>query len=119
MKVAHAGIAPAALPGLTDGSWFNPAPPAPVAPPVAANNGPPGNQQNSGSGLDFWLARQIVRTPVKRAVPVEGDALFLKRHCKIFEARGATDEVGRRDYWPGLSALVTASITVTSSFIRQ
>jgi hypothetical protein len=56
---------------------------------------------------------------VKRAAPVEGDALFLKRHCKIFEARGATDEVGRRDYWPGLSALVTASITVTSSFIRQ
>ena len=32
MKVAHAGIAPAPLPGLAEGAWFNPAPPpAPVA----------------------------------------------------------------------------------------
>ena len=36
MKVAHQGIAPAPLPGLAEGSWFNPAPPAPVAPPAAA-----------------------------------------------------------------------------------
>jgi penicillin-binding protein 1A len=59
MKVAHAGIAPAPLPGLTDGSWFNAAPPAPVAPPIAANNGPQNNQQNSGSGLDFWLLDKL------------------------------------------------------------
>jgi len=58
MKVAHAGIAPAPLPGLTDGSWFNP-PPAPVVPPIAANNGPQSNQQNSGSGLDFWLLDKL------------------------------------------------------------
>ncbi|MFZ0719305.1 MAG: penicillin-binding protein, partial [Xanthobacteraceae bacterium] len=59
MKVAHAGIAPAALPGLTDGSWFNAAPPAPVVPPIAANNGPQSNQQNSSSGLDFWLLDKL------------------------------------------------------------
>jgi penicillin-binding protein 1A len=59
MKVAHAGIAPAPLQGLTDGSWFNPAPPAPVVPPIAANNGPQSNQQNSGSGLDFWLLDKL------------------------------------------------------------
>jgi penicillin-binding protein 1A len=59
MKVAHAGIAPAPLPGLTDGSWFNAAPPAPVVPPIAANNGPQNNQQNSGSGLDFWLLDKL------------------------------------------------------------
>ncbi len=59
MKVAHAGIAPAPLPGLADGSWFNAAPPAPVIPPVAANNGPSGTQQNSGSGLDFWLLDKL------------------------------------------------------------
>jgi penicillin-binding protein 1A len=49
MKVAHAGIAPTALPGLADGSWFNsPPPPAPVAGP-----------QSNSSGLDFWLLDKL------------------------------------------------------------
>ncbi len=58
MKVAHAGIAPAPLPGLRDGSWFNPAPPA-AAPPVAVTDGRSGNQQNTGGGLDFWLLDKL------------------------------------------------------------
>ena len=59
MKVAHAGVALAPLPGLAGGSWFNPAPPAPVAPPAAANGGGQSDQQNSGSGLDFWLLDKL------------------------------------------------------------
>ena len=59
MKVAHAGIAPVLLPGVTDGSWFNPVPPAPVAPAVAANGGQQHNRQNGGSGLDFWLLDKL------------------------------------------------------------
>ncbi len=56
MKVAHAGITPAPLPGLNNGSWLNPAPPAP---PVAVGGAQQGNRQNSGSGLDFWLLDKL------------------------------------------------------------
>jgi penicillin-binding protein 1A len=59
MKVAHAGVAPTPLPGLSDGSWFNASPPAAVAPPVAANGGPQDSRQNSGGGLDFWLLDKL------------------------------------------------------------
>ena len=64
MKVAHAGIAPAGLPGLAS---FFPPPlggrgegAAPPSAPVPANGGPPqSNQQNNGGGLDFWLLDKL------------------------------------------------------------
>ena len=60
MKVAHAGIAPAPLPGVNDGGWLNAAPPAAVAPPVAASGGAPKSaSQDSGGGLDFWLLDKL------------------------------------------------------------
>ena len=59
MKVAHAGTAPAPLPGLNGGPWFNPTPPAAVGPAVAASAGPQGNRQDSGGGLDFWLLDKL------------------------------------------------------------
>ena len=64
MKAAHAGIAPAPLPGLADGSWFNPLPPAPVSSPVAATGGgrqnnQQNNQQGNSGGLDFWLLDKL------------------------------------------------------------
>jgi len=59
MKVAHAGVAPAPLPGSGEGSWFNPTPPAAVGPAVAASGGQPANRQDSGSGLDFWLLDKL------------------------------------------------------------
>jgi penicillin-binding protein 1A len=48
MKVAHAGIAPAPLPGLDGGSWFAPAPSAAL----------PANPPNAG-GLDTWLLDKL------------------------------------------------------------
>jgi len=57
MKVAHAGTAPSALPGLADGFWQNAAPPAPVAP--AAGGAPPSGQPNQGGGLDSWLLDKL------------------------------------------------------------
>jgi penicillin-binding protein 1A len=61
MKVAHARIAPAPLPGLADGSRFDAAPPpAAPAPAVAANDGgQQNNRQNGGSGLDSWLLDKL------------------------------------------------------------
>jgi penicillin-binding protein 1A len=59
MRVAHAGVAPAPLPDVSDGSWFNPTPPAPVAPAVATNGGQQPGQQQNGSGLDFWLLDKL------------------------------------------------------------
>ncbi len=56
MKVAHAGITPGPLPGLNNGSWFNP---APATPPVAAGGASQGTRQDSGSGLDFWLLDKL------------------------------------------------------------
>jgi penicillin-binding protein 1A len=59
MRAALAGTAPAPLPGLADGAWFNPAPPpappAPVA--AAAPSAQVDNRQNSG--LDFWLLDKL------------------------------------------------------------
>jgi penicillin-binding protein 1A len=55
MKTAHAGLAPAALPGLASGGWLNLAPPpAAVAGPAAPDRG----QQGSG-GLDTWLLDKL------------------------------------------------------------
>jgi penicillin-binding protein 1A len=59
MKVAHAGATPSPLPGVSDGSWFNPAPPAAAPAPIATSGRPQSNQQNSDSGLDFWLLDKL------------------------------------------------------------
>ncbi len=56
MKVAHQGVTPVALPGLS-GSWFSPPgaqPPAPVGPAAAER----GNRQNE-KGLDSWLLDKL------------------------------------------------------------
>ena len=60
MKAALHGVAPAPLPGLSDGpgSWFAP-PPAPEPGgigPVAANTG---RRPTGGGGLDFWLLDKL------------------------------------------------------------
>ncbi len=56
MRTALAGVAPAPLPGLADGSWFNAAPPPA---PVAATGGQPSNQGSDGGGLDSWLLDKL------------------------------------------------------------
>ena len=64
MRTAHQGIAPSALPGMSDGGWF--APPAPVQAHAPHGSDEPsggaaterGNQRNS-SGLDFWLLDKL------------------------------------------------------------
>ncbi|MGD0150445.1 MAG: penicillin-binding protein 1A [Xanthobacteraceae bacterium] len=64
MRTAHQGIAPSALPGLSDGGWF--APPVPVQAQAPHGSDEPsggaaterGNQRNS-SGLDFWLLDKL------------------------------------------------------------
>jgi len=59
MRAAHAGVAPAALPGVGDNRWFSvPAPaPAPV-PPAEVSTQPP-NRSNDSGGLDFWLLDKL------------------------------------------------------------
>ena len=59
MRAAHAGVAPAALPGVGDNGWFGvPAPaPAPV-PPAEVSTQPP-NRSNDSGGLDFWLLDKL------------------------------------------------------------
>ena len=61
MRTALASTAPAPLPGLTDGAWFNPAPvpvpPAPVA--VAAPSAQSSSRQSDSGGLDFWLLDKL------------------------------------------------------------
>jgi penicillin-binding protein 1A len=61
MRAAHAGIAPAALPGVAESGWFSTAaPPAPVQNPAAGNrSGQPNNQQSVGGTLDFWLLDKL------------------------------------------------------------
>ncbi len=59
MRTAHAGIAPAPLPGLTDGSWFSPAPPVAPPAPIAANGRQQNNQGNDSGGLDSWLLDKL------------------------------------------------------------
>ena len=64
MRTAHQGIAPSALPGMSDGGWF--APPVPVQAQAPHGSDEPsggaaterGNQRNS-SGLDFWLLDKL------------------------------------------------------------
>jgi penicillin-binding protein 1A len=65
MRTAHQGIAPSALPGLSEGGWFTPpaAVQAPVPPRGLDETGAGaaterGNQRNSG-GLDFWLLDKL------------------------------------------------------------
>jgi penicillin-binding protein 1A len=64
MRTAHQGVAPAALPGLSEGGWFTPPAPAQTQAPrggdetgagAAAEHG---NQRNS-SGLDSWLLDKL------------------------------------------------------------
>ena len=59
MRTAHAGVAPAALPGLTDGGWFSSAPPAAVSGPAATSGNTQQSNQNTGGGLDFWLLDKL------------------------------------------------------------
>jgi penicillin-binding protein 1A len=66
MKTAHQGVAPSALPGLSNAGWFNqtPSAPAPLPPRgidetgagAAADRGAP---RNNGGGLDFWLLDKL------------------------------------------------------------
>ncbi len=61
MKAAHAGVTPAPLPGLADGSWLNaPPPPAPVAAAGAGQQSiQQNNQGNNGGSLDSWLLDKL------------------------------------------------------------
>jgi penicillin-binding protein 1A len=56
MRTALAGTAPTALPGIADGTWFNP-PPA-FAPPAPADAQSDSRRDNSG-GLDSWLLDKL------------------------------------------------------------
>ena len=64
MKTAHQGLAPSALPGLSESGWF--APPAPVqaqAPrgsdETGAGAGAERSNRRNSSGLDFWLLDKL------------------------------------------------------------
>ena len=57
MRAAHAGVAPAALPGVGDNGWFSVPAPAPV-PPAEVSTQPP-NRSNDSGGLDFWLLDKL------------------------------------------------------------
>jgi len=60
MRAAHAGLAPAPLPGLSDGSWFNAPPPAAAAAPAGANGAAAANTpRDNGGGLDSWLLDKL------------------------------------------------------------
>lgn len=56
MRIALAGTAPTALPGIGDGTWFNP-PPAftPPAPADAQSD----SRRDNGGGLDSWLLDKL------------------------------------------------------------
>jgi len=64
MRTAHQGIAPSALPGLSEGSWFTPSAPVQAQAPHGSDEtgagaaAERGNQRNS-SGLDFWLLDKL------------------------------------------------------------
>jgi penicillin-binding protein 1A len=67
MKVAHVGVPPSTLPGLSDAGWFNQAPAAQPLPPrgidetgagAAADHGGQRNK-GGGDGLDFWLLDKL------------------------------------------------------------
>ena len=64
MRTAHQGIAPSALPGLSDGGWFTPTAPVQAQAPRGSDETGAGaatergNQRNS-SGLDFWLLDKL------------------------------------------------------------
>ncbi|HTZ02857.1 MAG TPA: PBP1A family penicillin-binding protein [Xanthobacteraceae bacterium] len=60
MRAAHAGVTPAPLPDVSESTWFNPAPPAPMTPPAAVGGSAQQNdRQDSSSGLDFWLLDKL------------------------------------------------------------
>jgi len=64
MRTAHQGIAPSALPGLSEGGWFTPPAPVQAKAPRGSDETGAGaaaersNQRNS-SGLDFWLLDKL------------------------------------------------------------
>jgi penicillin-binding protein 1A len=64
MRTAHQGVAPAALPGLSEGGWFTPPAPAQTQAPRGSDEtgasaaAEHGNQRNS-SGLDSWLLDKL------------------------------------------------------------
>jgi len=62
MRAAHAGVAPAALPGLDTG-WLNASPPAgigaPPGPMAGIRNDQPSHQQSDAGGLDTWLLDKL------------------------------------------------------------
>jgi penicillin-binding protein 1A len=64
MRTAHQGIAPSALPGLSEGGWFSPPAPIQAQAPRGSDEtragaaAEHGNQRNS-SGLDFWLLDKL------------------------------------------------------------
>jgi penicillin-binding protein 1A len=59
MRTAHAGVAPAALPGLADGGWFNSPPPVAVPGSASTNGNGQQSNQNTGGGLDSWLLDKL------------------------------------------------------------
>ena len=64
MRTAHQGLAPSALPGLSEGGWFTPPAPVQAQAPRGSDETGAGaaaerdNQRNS-SGLDFWLLDKL------------------------------------------------------------
>jgi penicillin-binding protein 1A len=59
MRAAHAGVAPAALPGVGDNGWFSAPAPAPAPVPPAEVSTQPPNRSNDSGGLDFWLLDKL------------------------------------------------------------
>jgi penicillin-binding protein 1A len=58
MKVAHQGVAPAALPGLSGPGWLSGSPPQAAEAPVSAPAGR-GNSPNSSGSVDGWLLDKL------------------------------------------------------------
>jgi penicillin-binding protein 1A len=59
MKVAHQGVAPAALPGVGGGGWLSAAPQPQGATPAGAPAGAGARPQADHGGLDFWLLDRL------------------------------------------------------------
>jgi penicillin-binding protein 1A len=57
MRAAHAGAAPAPLPGLGDNGWFSF--PAPAPSPPAEVSAQASTRSNDSGGLDFWLLDKL------------------------------------------------------------
>jgi penicillin-binding protein 1A len=59
MRAAHAGAAPAPLPGLGDNGWFSFPAPAPAPSPPAEVSAQANTRSNDSGGLDFWLLDKL------------------------------------------------------------